>query len=190
MLSPAGARAVTKFTCRALEATTMLLSPAGARVVTASELPRCRMSTLLSPAGARAVTLIEMLESKTLKVAVPRRGASCYRCRRVLHTYDNVAVPRRGASCYDKAARMSDIIRQVAVPRRGASCYGLFGISYMERAIVLLSPAGARAVTAKMRKIQCGFSAFLQSFCIIFCIFAYPFVILSVFPGANLPVTT
>lgn len=54
----------------------------------------------------------------------------------------------------------------------------------------LLSPAGARAVTAKMRKIQCGFSAFLQSFCIIFCIFAYPFVILSVFPGANLPVTT
>ena len=54
----------------------MLLSPAGARVVTASELPRCRMSTLLSPAGARAVTLIEMLESKTLKVAVPRRGAS------------------------------------------------------------------------------------------------------------------
>lgn len=55
---------------------------------------------------------------------------------------------------------------------------------------MLLSPAGARAVTAKMRKIQCGFSAFLQSFCIIFCIFAYPFVILSVFPGANLPVTT
>ena len=35
-----------------------------------------------------------------------------------------IAVPRRGASCYDKAARMSDIVRQVAVPRRGASCYG------------------------------------------------------------------
>ena len=61
--------------------------------------------SLLSPAGARAVTLIEMLESKTLKVAVPRRGASCYRCRRVLHTYDNVAVPRRGASCYGKNAK-------------------------------------------------------------------------------------
>ena len=99
----------------------------------------------------------------------------------------SVAVPRRGASCYART-RWLTRTSKVAVPRRGASCY-------MERAIVvsseeLLSPAGARVVTAKMRKIQCGFSAFLQSFCIIFCIFAYPFVILSVFSGANLPVTT
>lgn len=96
--------------------------------------------------------------------------------------------PRRGASYYAVAAS-STAMTAVAVPCRGASWYTDAEINNDEL-MKLLSPAGARVVTAKMRKIQCGFSAFLQSFCIIFCIFAYPFVILSVFLGANLPVTT
>ena len=54
----------------------------------------------------------------------------------------------------------------VAVPRRGASCYG------------------------KNAKNTMRIFGIPTIFCIIFCIFAYPFVILSVFLGANLPVTT
>ena len=167
---------------------------------------------LLSPAGARVVTCKRRYRICARYVAVPRRGASCYamtanswrlflRCcppqGRELLRYRKppgakgwlVAVPRRGASCY--AILSYDIIdpQMVAVPRRGASCYFIDSINYLHSHL-LLSPAGARVVTAKMRKIQCGFSAFLQSFCIIFCIFAYPFVILSVFSGANLPVAT
>ena len=122
-----------------------------------------------------------------------------------------VAVPRRGASCYVVTIEPSGIIARLLSPAgaravtidkdtgkavvallspAGARVVTVIMYELQFQLTSLLSPAGARAVTAKMQKIQCGFSAFLQSFCIIFCIFAYPFVILSVFLGANLPVTT
>ena len=84
-----------------------LLSPAGARVVTKTSNNLLSMKALLSPAGARAVTLNPAAACRRDRLAVPRRGASCYfgiPSQREAHAH-NVAVPRRGASCYSKNAK-------------------------------------------------------------------------------------
>ena len=190
-----------------------LLSPAGARVVTVQKLVNKGFLQGCCPPQGRELLRGKMYDTTALfQVAVPRRGESCYgngidRSDR----HCKVAVPRRGASCYSLLTILIARSRSCCPPqgrellrpdgqqdeRRGellspAGARVVTLVCIMRTTVVpgLLSPAGARVVTAKMRKIQCGFSAFLQSFCIIFCIFAYPFVILSVFSGANLPVTT
>ena len=84
-----------------------LLSPAGARVVTSCPKGILYSVELLSPAGARAVTLNPAAACRRDRLAVPRRGASCYfgiPSQREAHAH-NVAVPRRGASCYSKNAK-------------------------------------------------------------------------------------
>ena len=118
----------------------------------------------------------------------PHRGASCYVSRTTIFAPFVRCCPPQGRELLPRATSIRGRIASVAVPA-GARVVTLGGMEDVAENVVAV-PAGARVVTAKMRKIQCGFSAFLQSFCIIFCIFAYPFVILSVFPGANLPVTT
>ena len=144
---------------------------------------------LLSPAGARVVTLKHWSLFFGHLCYCPPQGRELLPSRKQIITYYIGCCPPQGRELLPDISNGIDRGNRVAVPRRGASCYQVI-IDRTGTVKMLLSPAGARAVTAKMRKIQCGFSAFLQSFCIIFCIFAYPFVILSVFPGANLPVTT
>ncbi len=101
LLSPAGARVVTRNYFNRPATSPDVAVPAGARVVTriiSSErlcsgccppqgrelLQAARMSdivrqtSLLSPAGARVVTINLDTMMKGVNVAVPRRGASCY----------------------------------------------------------------------------------------------------------------
>ena len=101
LLSPAGARAVTTtpptrprsmtdgccppqgrelLRCEIDENSCLaaLLSPAGARVVTKGLSCGRAITWLLSPAGARAVTRRNSAHVRKIRVAVPRRGASCY----------------------------------------------------------------------------------------------------------------
>ena len=107
LLSPVGARAVTAISDMKIwfarsccppqgrellhpsSATALcsisLLSPAGARDVTVTGSYYTGGSTLLSPAGARSVTITSECIFSQTRVAVPRRGASCYEIEYILY---------------------------------------------------------------------------------------------------------
>ena len=113
---------------------------------------------LLSPAGARVVTCPGAgALSRASYVAVPRRGASCYRihcCWR--RTRYRVAVPRRGASCYVETAKIYEKNISRCCPPQGRELL-LMLLSYHEQGGRLLSPAGARSVTqSNPQQVQCS----------------------------------
>ena len=100
LLSPAGARVVTFSWGRVVVNALGLLSPAGARVVTQCRDPTPASRSCCPPQGHELLHHCPCGSDKGARVAVPRRGASCYAYEWNRFHPDEVAVPRRGASCY------------------------------------------------------------------------------------------
>ena len=144
-----------------------MLSPVGARAVTSWETEQLSRVSGCCPPQGRELLPKDFKFAIDDIVAVPRRGASCYRKDSDLDPLEELLSPvgaravtsweteqlSRVSGCCPPQGRellpkdfkfaIDDI---VAVPRRGASCYRKD--SDLDPLEELLSPVGARAVTA------------------------------------------
>ena len=98
------------------------------------------------PQGRELLLEERFFNEKRDRVAVPRRGASCYGKEQTLFYHKRVAVPHRGASCCDLTETLYHNKRNSCCPPQGRELL-LWIDAALDKRTELLSPAGARVVT-------------------------------------------